>query len=323
MVTIGRGCAARIVTDRKRLPGLLMATASVLSLLQPHPATAKDAGPNTASVVAQSEQAFILDIPAKPLPQSIADFSAVTGIQVLYTERSTFDQVSSPLIGTYTIQQALELLVEGSGLVARYTSSDAITIEKPSQSLSVVLDAIFVEGDRLGRSLAETEPSLIVIDGAEADNGINQDLREATDNIPNLVYEQGPYLPSIRGIDGTGGVEGGTAITAGSQPRIPITVDGISLPTSLGATTSITGIWDVESVEVARGPQATTTGRNAIGGAIRVFTKDPVYEQEFAARLGYFNQDGTLSGAAMANVPVLENTVAVRLAAAGLSLLPL
>ncbi|MEM1047796.1 MAG: TonB-dependent receptor [Pseudomonadota bacterium] len=179
------------------------------------------------------------------------------------------------------------------------------------------LPPIIVEGARIGVTDADIEPSVSVLAGDDVDNGKNRDLRDATEGIPNVVYEEGPYLPSIRGVDGSAGVEAATAITAGTQPRVPIIVDGVSIPTSLSATTSITGIWDTSVVEVARGPQATTSGRNAIGGAIRVFTNDPVFDVEGALRAGTFSQDGTYTGALLFNTPLVADTVAVRFAAEG------
>ncbi|MEM1049275.1 MAG: TonB-dependent receptor [Pseudomonadota bacterium] len=186
-----------------------------------------------------------------------------------------------------------------------------------AQDTPVVLDTIVVEGERIGRTVGETPAGVRVLEAAEVDTPVNTDLRNAIEDIPNVVYEEGPYLPSVRGIDGTAGVEGGTSLTSGAQPRVPIIVDGVSLPVPQGATAATTGVWDVERVEVARGPQATTSGRNAIGGAIRVFTRDPVFEKGAAARIGYFNQDGTLTGAFMVNAPLIDNQVAFRLASEG------
>lgn len=45
-----------------------------------------------AGVVRLAEQTYEFDIPSKPLPRAIADFSAVTGLQVLYNVDNLFDE---------------------------------------------------------------------------------------------------------------------------------------------------------------------------------------------------------------------------------------
>jgi len=128
----------------------LLATASALALVQASPGLAKDtaAAVDPDAIVAQAAQTYTFDIPAEPLPRAIADFSAVTGIQVLYTEPSTFDYTAPALKGTYTARKALDLMLGRSGLTARYTSDRAITIERPggTGAGATVLSPITVEG---------------------------------------------------------------------------------------------------------------------------------------------------------------------------------
>lgn len=186
-----------------------------------------------------------------------------------------------------------------------------------AQDQPLDLGTLVLEGERIGRTLDETPPSTFVLSAEEIADPSNKDLQSAIGIRPNVVFEEGPYLPSVRGIDGTAGVEGSTSLTSGAQPRVPIILDGVALPTPQSATSATTGLWDVEAVEVARGPQATTSGRNAIGGAIRMFTNDPTFEREGALRFGAFNQDGTVTAAAMFNLPLVEDQVAFRFAIEG------
>ncbi len=182
---------------------------------------------------------------------------------------------------------------------------------------SLDLGTLVLEGERIGRTQAEASPAITSLDPEDIASPRNNNLQDAIESLPNIVYEEGPYLPSIRGIDGTAGVEGSTSQTAGAQPRVPIIVDNVATPVPLSATTATTGLWDVEAVEVARGPQATTSGRNAIGGAVRVFTNDPTFETDYALRFGAFNQDGTATAAAMYNTVLVEDQVALRFAIEG------
>ncbi|WP_245978811.1 TonB-dependent receptor [Aurantiacibacter xanthus] len=71
--------------------------------------------------------------------------------------------------------------------------------------------------------------------------------------------------------------------------------------------------YDVERVEVLRGPQGTLFGRNVVGGAIAVVTNNPKFDDEFSMQVtagngGYFRTEG------MVNTTVIEDKLAARFA---------
>ncbi|MEM8698231.1 MAG: TonB-dependent receptor plug domain-containing protein, partial [Pseudomonadota bacterium] len=178
-----------------------------------------------------------------------------------------------------------------------------------------LLNEVIVRGDKVERVLSDATAGTTIIPGDEAERPINLDIDKLLSTQPNILANEGFSLPSIRGIDSTSGARPG--ITVGSQPRTPILVDDVATAAGDSSTISQLTLWDVGSVEVARGPQPTSTGRNAFGGAIRVYTNDPVFDFEAAARAGYFTQDGTVTGAFMANVPLIEDQVALRVTGEG------
>ncbi|MEM1162842.1 MAG: TonB-dependent receptor plug domain-containing protein, partial [Pseudomonadota bacterium] len=174
---------------------------------------------------------------------------------------------------------------------------------------------IIVRGDKVLRSLNDATAGTSIIDGEEAGRPINSDIDDALRTQPNVLANEGFSLPAIRGVDSTSGARPG--ITMGSQPRTPILVDDVATPAGDSSTISQITLWDVDSIEVVRGPQPTSTGRNAFGGAIRIYTNDPSFDFEGAARVGYFTEGGTVNGAMMLNVPVLEDELALRITAEG------
>lgn len=178
------------------------------------------------------------------------------------------------------------------------------------------LGVLVLEGERLRRTQDEVPPSTTVISGPELDSPQNTDLLEVISRTPNVVANEGSILlPAIRGIDGSGGAE--VAITAGGQPRIPILIDDVARPAFNSALISRSSLWDTSSVEVAVGPQSTSTGRNAVGGTVRVYTNDPSFDREFALRFGALetNSQTTLSSALMLNTPIVEDQLAFRFTA--------
>jgi len=92
---------------------------------------------------------------------------------------------------------------------------------------------------------------------------------------------------------------------------VGVYVDGVYLPRAIGLDAS--DLFDVERVEVLKGPQGTLFGRNTTGGAINIFTKTARQEAEGLARLRVGNF-GTLNATGMINLP-LSDTLAIRIAA--------
>ncbi len=198
-------------------------------------------------------------------------------------------------------------------LVCAFGTSPTLALAQSndvSQDQPTFLGTLVLRGEKVGRTVDEVPPSVLVITGEEAAKPQNSDIDDVIDAVPNVLANEGFKPPAIRGIDGLGGDR--AAITAGSQTRIPILIDDVPLPSGEASAISLTTLWDVETVEVARGPQPTSTGRNAFGGAIRVYTRDPIFKQEAAFRALTFNSNGGYSTAFMVNTPVVENQLAFR-----------
>ena len=78
----------------------------------------------------------ILDLPAQNLDSALQAFSHATGLAVLVDRELTRGRRSIGVHGRYSAQQALGLLLTGSGLMARYARSDAFTLQVPEVSRS-------------------------------------------------------------------------------------------------------------------------------------------------------------------------------------------
>src|SRR3546814_2717910 len=138
----------------------------------------------------------------------------------------------------------------------------------------MMLEAVTVTGEKIERWWRDTASSFSLFDAATNESRPGLDTaKDILDRIPNITTTgTGNHAPVVRGVDGTGPAEGVDAFFAGTRPRLNIQIDG--RPASYNeAIFGDFALWDVEQVEVFRGPQSTQQGRNAIGGAVGVKTK--------------------------------------------------
>jgi iron complex outermembrane receptor protein len=86
------------------------------------------------------------------------------------------------------------------------------------------------------------------------------------------------------------------------DPPVAIFVDGVYIPRPEGSSLDL---FDVEAVEILRGPQGTLFGRNTTAGAIQIRTRRPSGEFGMRGKVG-FGQYGQLDIRASVDVPVVE-----------------
>lgn len=138
-----------------------------------------------------------------------------------------------------------------------------------------------------------------------------QQVKDVTDLarfVPSLAFsehgDQGSINLTMRGIGND------AAFTEVADPEVAIYIDGIYSPRAQGASVLM---YDMDRVEVDRGPQGTLYGRNATVGAINMITARPDFSGEhgsFEVVGGSYNRLGTRG---MFNIP-MSDTLAFRLA---------
>jgi len=181
----------------------------------------------------------------------------------------------------------------------------AVTTTTPEQE---GLQDIVVTAQRVSES---SQRAPIAIDVIKPDELIRQNVTRAED--------LSRASPALAAFGGTGGPTtvffvrgvGNSTLNAYSDPAIAFNYDGVYI----GRPSSTSGMfYDLQRVEVLKGPQGTLYGRNATGGAINVIPNRPKLGQTSAEfSLGYGNFDW-LTGQAAVNLPLGE---AVALRAAG------
>ncbi|WP_051556157.1 TonB-dependent receptor [Nitratireductor aquibiodomus] len=185
----------------------------------------------------------------------------------------------------------------------------AVAQEQNGYAETTTLPAITVTGQKMDRSLQDTAVSVSVVTADDIeqkpDAGTVADMLQG---IPNVLFTNNVDAPIIRGIDTKGPIVKGNAYLAKPIPRATISVDGRYLnPSELdyGAAS----MWDVDSIEVFRGPQTTTQGAHSMAGAVIVNTKDPTFTQELAGQVLYGSYEKKRVSF-MANGPIMQDLAA-------------
>ena len=165
---------------------------------------------------------------------------------------------------------------------------------------------IVVTATKRGGTLQSTPASVSAISSDKIGAGGIQSIADLVGAIPNLsVGDQfGVNRTFIRGV-------GMTSIDLGADGAVAFLQDGamISRPSA-----QLSGFYDLEQVEVLRGPQGTTYGRGATAGAINLVTKRPTRDLEGYARFTYGNYDNKIFEGALSG-PLTGDRLMARIAA--------
>jgi iron complex outermembrane receptor protein len=179
------------------------------------------------------------------------------------------------------------------------------TAHAQNTTQTLALEEVVVTAERRDVNLQDVPASATVLTAsALAAQGIDNvlDLQQAAPSVSINTYNRSTFI-NIRGV-------GISQSAPTSNPGVAYYVDGMFIPHEQFIAQSF---YDIDTIEVLRGPQGTLTGQNSTGGAIYVRTPAPDFEK-FS---GYIDQTAAdydwYRTVAALNVPVGE-TFAVRVA---------
>ncbi len=197
------------------------------------------------------------------------------------------------------------LLTMPSPLLAADNQSAALDNVEDTAADEVDRNIIIVTAEKFGRTLKETNTSVAVLTGEELEARSVDDLYDAVLRTPNVSQSFGEKGFTIRGIDQRLGAGGGLLINT--------IVDGASLPNNQSTFFGPYSAWDIGQIEILRGPQGTTQGRNAIGGAIIINSADPDLNDFGAKARGQYAELNSYQLAGAVNLPIVQDVLALRL----------
>jgi len=173
-------------------------------------------------------------------------------------------------------------------------------------SAGQVIDEIVVTADYRGKSIAEFPSALSVLDVESIEGAAIQHFEELISILPNLNWSGDGHRARYLQIRGAGEL---AQYQGAPNPSVGFIIDDIDF-SGIG---TIATLFDVERVEVLRGPQGTRYGANALAGLVYLQSAEP--GDDFSGRLNLLLGEDDARGAGLAVGGPLGTSAAYRVSA--------
>lgn len=163
------------------------------------------------------------------------------------------------------------------------------------------LQEVTVTANRRPESNQRVPIGITVINADDAEKVGVTDAQSLAALVPGLLFNRqaNTSIPFLRGV--------GTPVgQSGDEPSVALYIDGVYVP---AGSASMASFASIDHLEVAKGPQGTLFGRNATGGVVQVFTRNPTDKPELEISAGYGNYDTWATGR-YASGPVTQRLLA-------------
>jgi catecholate siderophore receptor len=217
-------------------------------------------GIGSAFLEVQSQQTQRFDIPPGILGEVLAAFERVTGLKVEVPNEKIRELSSPGVSGIYSNEQALKQLLAGTGVSYSFADSRLVKLEIQAQSETVEVEggAVQLSSRKYTEPLRDTPQTITVIPKEVIEQQGATTLRDVLRNVPGLTVTAGE-----------GGTPAGDNLTIrGFSARNDVFVDGVR---DLGPQSR--DPFNLEQVEVVKGPGSAYTGRGSTGGSVNLVSK--------------------------------------------------
>lgn len=283
---------------------------------------------NAPTTLAQAFEptALTAAIPAQPLAQALAGFARQTGLQLVYVSGVLRDQRSRAVSAGLGAKEALNRMLEGTGLKFEYLTPRSIRIlamvvGPPRQSTTQIptgdeLQEVVVTANRREENPQNVPITIQVLTGDKLAKLNVTTFDDFVKYLPavtaqgvgpgqNNIYVRG-LATAVPGIQGSG--------SASTYPNVAVYLDEQSA--QLPSRNLDIYAADLERIEILEGPQGTLFGAGAQAGVVRYITNKPKLNvTEVRVNAGYATTahgDQSSNVEATLNIPLIADKLAVR-----------
>ena len=306
----------------------------------------------TANNEVSVDELIVFNVSEQRIDLALTQFAEQADITLLFPTETVAELVSNELVGTYSVSKGADILLAGTGLIPTFKNKLVLNIvHDPDRNneetdmnnresvrgglLGAVLgffaitgaqaadtaseasaereiEEIIVSATRRDTALMDTPMSIAVVSAENIETKGIVDFKTLYQTVPGMAYRTNGSTYNTVGIRGlTAPGEGGSTVG--------IYIDNVSVTDSNsgGGISQIAGsIFDLQSIEILKGPQGTLYGESTLGGAIRYIANapDPTgfdFGLKVEAEQMQNSDDLTHRVNAMINAP-LTDTLAVR-----------
>lgn len=203
-------------------------------------------------------------IPAGRLEDVIKQFEKITGVSITVDDPSLLNIQSPGVIGRFTADQALALILENTGISFNRIDAKNLKLVLKAQAAVVEIhdsNADVISSPKYTAPMRDIPQTITVIPKDAIEQQGATTLRDVLNNVPGITIAAG---------EGGGGPAGDNLTIRGFSARNDVYVDGVR---DLGPQTR--DPFNLEQIEVVKGPSSVFTGRGSTGGTVNLVSKLP------------------------------------------------
>jgi iron complex outermembrane receptor protein len=261
--------------------------------------------------VAFAAEARPYDIAAQDAATALQAYAMQSGRQVLFPYEAARGKKAPQIKGDFSDEQVLALLASSAGL--KITADDGKTVTLRPQASAAgeggsEVEALIVTAQKREEDIQDVPIAMSAFSQEDLTRSQISGGPDLMTQIPNMTFTKtnfASYSIQIRGI-------GTQAISATTDPAVAVAFNNTPFVRNRFFEQEF---YDLQRIEVLRGPQGTLYGRNATAGVVNIISAKPkfVYEAKLSGDLGNYSST-RLEG--MVNMPLVEDAVALRFAGA-------
>ena len=289
------------------------------------------------------EPVYSFEIPRQTADGALTALGEQADISVLYQYELVVKHETNPLRGSYTLEQAITILLSNSGLNAEFGTAGHLIIHTDGEQNAMIkqtnermpnasggisttrtpllkrlgtviataifatsggvtlaadettkqdepyIEEIIVTAEKREESILDVPVSMTALSGDKLEDLGLTNVFDLEQQVPGLQFgddnEQKGHGTVIRGIGTFRG--GNSQVNVDRDLAVSTSVDDVFTFAGYGLAPQL---FDLERVEILRGPQGTMRGRNAIAGAINYYTKKPTDEWDAIVQTEFSDQ---------------------------------